>query len=213
MALSANAAIKGATTSRLLNRLAYDMANRATDITTAATGDIIPMIDISADYELKYGDAANVMELLGLTATAALLNAAAAGVRGVVTIADATPYAVLAANSGKTHLIAEQTSSITINLPVIAAGLEYKFVMGGVATEAQNWVFVATTPSFLNGGVAWTDLNDAESNLAVVYGNGSSHLTLTVTTPAAGTEINVYSNGTEWIAHGDVVSDSTPAFT
>jgi hypothetical protein len=74
MALSANSAVLGANKSRLLNRLSYDFANKATDITTAATGDIIPMIDISADYELKYADAANVMELLGLTVSAAELN-------------------------------------------------------------------------------------------------------------------------------------------
>ena len=134
-------------------------------------------------------------------------------VQAPVFVADATPYTVLAADSGKIHIILEQTSSITLNLPVIAAGLSYKFVMGGVATEAQNWVIVATTPSFYNGGIVWTDLNDAESNVAVVYGNGTSHLTLTVTTPAAGTEIEIYSNGTEWFVHGAVISDSTPAFT
>jgi hypothetical protein len=134
-------------------------------------------------------------------------------VQAPVFVADATPYTVLAADSGKLHIILEQTSSITLNLPVIAAGLSYKFVMGGVATEAQNWVIVATTPSFYNGGIAWTDLNDTESNLAVVYANGTSHLTLTVTTPAAGTGLEIYSNGTEWFVHGTVISDSTPAFT
>ncbi len=141
------------------------------------------------------------------------LTASGAVVQAPVFVADATPYTVLAADSGKLHIILEQTSNITLNLPVIAAGLSYKFVMGGVATEAQNWVIVATTPSFYNGGIAWTDLNDAESNLAVVYANGTSHLTLTVTTPAAGTEIEIYSNGTEWFVHANVVSDSTPAFT
>jgi hypothetical protein len=134
-------------------------------------------------------------------------------VQAPVFVPDATPYTVLAANSGRLHVILEQASSITLNLPVIAAGLSYKFIMGGVATEAQNWVIVATTPSFLNGGVAWVDLNDAESNLGVVYGNGSSHLTLTATTPAAGTVIEIYSNGTEWFVHGYVISDSTPAFS
>jgi hypothetical protein len=141
------------------------------------------------------------------------LTVSGAVVQAPVFVADATPYTVLAADSGKLHIILEQTSSITLNLPVIAAGLSYKFVMGGVATEAQNWVIVATTPSFYNGGIAWTDLNDAESNLAVVYANGTSHLTLTVTTPAAGTGIEIYSNGTEWFVHGTVISDSTPAFT
>lgn len=134
-------------------------------------------------------------------------------VQAPVFVPDATPYTVLAADSGKMHIILEQTSNITLNLPVIAAGLSYKFIMGGVATEAQNWIIVATTPSFYNGGIAWTDLDDAESNLAVVYGNGTSHLTLTVTTPAAGTGIEIYSNGTEWFVHGTVISDSTPAFS
>jgi hypothetical protein len=141
------------------------------------------------------------------------LTASGAIVQAPVFVADATPYTVLAADSGKLHIILEQTNSITLNLPVIAAGLIYKFVMGGVATEAQNWVIVATTPSFYNGGIAWTDLNDAESNLAVVYADGTSHLTLTVTTPAAGTAIEIYSNGTEWFVHSTVISDSTPAFT
>ena len=133
-------------------------------------------------------------------------------VQAPVFVADATPYTILAADSGKLHIILEQANSITLNLPTIAAGLSYKFVMGGVATEAQNWVIVATTPSFYNGGIAWIDTNAVASPVAV-YGNGTSHLTLTVNIPAAGTAIEIYSNGTEWFAHGTVISDSTPAFT
>ena len=182
-----------------------------------ASGEWSPMGDNSLSAtELAYLDGA-------LTTNAVADKAAIIGTGGALTlggivqapvfVADATPYTVLAANSGKPHIILEQASSITLNLPVIAAGLSYKFIMGGVATEAQNWVIVATTPSFYNGGIAWTDLNDAESNLAVVYANGTSHLTLTVTTPAAGTAIEIYSNGTEWFVYANVISDSTPAFT
>ena len=140
------------------------------------------------------------------------LTASGAIVQAPVFVADATPYTVLAANSGKLHIILEQTASITLNLPVIAAGLSYKFVMGGVATEAQNWVIVATTPSFYNGGVTWDDSNAVASPVPV-YGNGTSHLTLTVTTPEAGTAIEIYSNGTEWFVCGQVFSVATPAFT
>src|SRR3990167_9086344 len=133
-------------------------------------------------------------------------------VQAPVFVADAAPYAVLAADSGRLHIILEQASSITLNLPVIAAGLSYKFVMGGVATEAQNWVIVATTPSFYNGGVSWDDSNAVASPVPV-YGNGTSHLTLTATTPEAGTAIEIYSNGTEWFVCGAVFSTATPAFT
>ena len=134
-------------------------------------------------------------------------------VQAPVFVADATPYTVLAADSGKLHIILEQTSSITLNLPVIAAGLSYKFVMGGVATEAQNWVIVATTPSFYNGGIVWLDSDNVADNVAPVYANGTSHLTLTAVTPEAGTCIEVYSNGTEWFVHGTISSATTPAFT
>lgn len=133
-------------------------------------------------------------------------------VQAPVLIPDATPYSVLAANSGKLHIILEQTSNITLNLPVIAAGLSYKFIMGGVATEAQNWIIVATTPSFYNGGVSWDDA-DAVASPVAVYGNGTSHLTLTAVTPQAGTFIEIYSDGTEWIVHGAVFSATTPAFS
>lgn len=149
-----------------------------------------------------------------ITATAAEINARAAAASRFVIVPDATPYAVLAADSGKKHIIAEQAASITLNLPVHSVGLEYEFCMGGVATEAQNWVFVATTPSFLNGGVHWADLNSVASNTAVVYGNGTSHLTLTVVTPAAGSIIRAYAiAGGEWLLNCIVVSDTTPTIS
>lgn len=62
--ISAGTAIKGATTSRILNKLSYALANDATDITTAATGDKVLMVDVSADNELKFGDAANITEMI-----------------------------------------------------------------------------------------------------------------------------------------------------
>lgn len=172
--------------------------------------------DASLDTTMPTGGLLTVQSGGAVTMNAgSTMTLSGAVVQAPVFVADATPYTVLAANSGKLHVILEQASNITLNLPVIAAGLSYKFVMGGVATEAQNWAIVATTPSFYNGGVLWGDLNagSASDELGVVYGNGTSHLTLTVTTPAAGTEIEIYSDGTEWLVHATVVSDSTPAFT
>jgi hypothetical protein len=169
--------------------------------------------DASLDTVMPTGGLLTVQSGGAITLDAgSTLTASGAIVQAPVFVADATPYTVLAANSGKLHIILEQASSITLNLPVIAAGLSYKFVMGGVATEAQNWVIVATTPSFYNGGVVWTDTNAVASPVPV-YGNGTSHLTLTVNIPGAGTGIEIYSNGTEWFVHGTVISDSTPAFT
>jgi hypothetical protein len=158
--------------------------------------------------------AAELNILDGVTATAAQINAAAVPASGVIIIPDATPYTVLAADSGKTHIISEQTSTITINLPAAAAlGLDYEFIMGGVAVEAQNWIFVATTAAFINGGVAFVDRDagaGADEAHDGLYGNGTSHLTFTVVTPAAGTYIRFVGNGTEWVLNGYVNSATVP---
>ena len=182
-----------------------------------ASGEWSPMGDNSLSAtELAYLDGA-------LTTNAVADKAAIIGTGGALTlggivqapvfVADATLYTVLAANSGKPHIILEQARSITLNLPVIAAGLSYKFIRGGVATEANNWAIVAPAPSFSNVRVAWTDLTPPQSQPAPPYATATSHLTLTVTTPAAGTAIEIYSNGTEWFVYANVISDSTPAFT
>lgn len=74
MALSANSARKGATVNRTLNKLAFAVANDASDITTAATQDRIVMVDASDDYQAKYADGDNVLELMGVTSTATEIN-------------------------------------------------------------------------------------------------------------------------------------------
>jgi hypothetical protein len=73
MPLSAGAD-QNQTTSRILNKLQYAMTDVAADITTAATADIIPMLDASDGYEVKYADSANLFEMMGITATAAEIN-------------------------------------------------------------------------------------------------------------------------------------------
>ena len=154
-------------------------------------------------------------ELLdGLLATAAEINASSDQTTRVITIADATPYTVLAANSGKPHVIAEQTSSITITLPTAAVGLEYEFVGKGVAAEAQNWIFASGVPYI--GGLSFLDLDagDAADEVHLgVYPNGSSNDVMTIVTPApGGTRIKVLCDGTNWIVNGIVVSATIPTF-
>lgn len=74
MALSSGAANQNATTSRILNKLNYALSNVAADITTATTSDIVLMLDADDNYEVKYGDSANMFEAMGITSTASELN-------------------------------------------------------------------------------------------------------------------------------------------
>ena len=74
--------------------------------------------------------AAELNILDGATFTTSEVNAAVSGSRGIVKITDAASYAVLAANSGKTHIFPNLTSSCTATLPTAAAGLEFTFQYG-----------------------------------------------------------------------------------
>jgi hypothetical protein len=161
-------------------------------------------------------DSSQLTNLDGITATAALINAVAAGTRATVTVTDAASYTVLAADSGKVHICPDFTASCTMTLPAVADGLRYRFVGKGVAADAQNWVFTAPASAFLKGGVAFAD-NDAGAGAdeihAGLYPNGSSNLTLTVVTPAAGTYIEFVCDGTNYIVNGWVNSATVPAFS
>lgn len=150
---------------------------------------------------------------LNITATPAEINAVAAGASRVVTVTDAASYTVLAANSGKMHIMPNFTASCTLTFPTAVAGLNYKFIGKAVAADAQDWIFTAVTPSFLLGGVSFTDTDagsGADEEHAGVWPNGSSHLVLTVVTPGAGTEISFWCDGTNWIVNGQVHSATVP---
>lgn len=160
--------------------------------------------------------AAIMNNLAGITATAAAINAAAAGNLGSVQVPDGTPYTALAANSGKVHIIADQTANLTVNLPAPTDGLNFPFRLKAVAAEAQNYLFVAPAGAFIQGGLSFAD-NDAGAGAdeihSGIYGNGSSHLTVTLVTPAAGTYINFYGDGTKWTVQGWINSPTVPTIT
>lgn len=208
---------EGTTTNRILNQLQYAAANIAADLTTGATGDIVLMFDASANYEPKWADAANVMELLGITATSAEINAKAAAASRYVNVTDAATYSVLAADSGKIHIMPNFTASCTLTLPTAAAGLEYRFIGKATAADAQDWIIKSPSETnYFIGGVSFADTDagaGADEIHAGVWSNGSSNDLLTVVTPGAGTTIYVICDGTNWIVNGQVFSATVPAFS
>lgn len=319
MALSADAARTGATTSRMLNRLAFDIANIANANSTVASGDVIPTFDASADYEMKYSTPAQIALQMGggtagtvvasaavvvdsnkdisafrnvtvtnldagasgtagtvdvfpstaskgklqiavtdqtgdttvtmqigamaaartitlrdpgaaaslltttdataaaVTATAAEISARCAAASRLVNVTDAATYSVLAADSGKVHIMPNFTASCTLTLPTAAAGLEYKFIGKAVADDAQNWIIKSpSATNYFIGGVSFADTDagaGADEIHAGVWSNGSTNDFLTVVTPGAGTYIYVICDGTNWIVNGQVFSATVPAFS
>lgn len=210
MALSANA-VGLDLTNRILRKLHYALANDAADITTAATGDIIVMLDASDNYEPKYADATNLFEMMNLPL--GLANSSAR----FVNVTDAATYSVLAADTGKIHIMPNFTASCTLTLPTAAAGLEYTFIGKAVAADAQDWIIKSpSATNYFIGGVSFADTDagaGADEIHAGVWSNGSSNDFLTVVTPGAGTRIHVICDGTNWIVNGQVFSATVPAFS
>jgi hypothetical protein len=207
----------GGTTDRLLNKLQYALANKAAAIGTAATGDYFVIADVSDDYEIKYAVGTDVLVAAGVTATAAEINARAAAASRYVNVTNAATYSVLAADSGKIHIMPDFTSSCTLTLPTAAAGLEYTFIGKAVAADAQDWIIKSpSATNYFLGGVSFADTDagaGADEIHAGVWSNGSTNDFLTVVTPGAGTRIHVICDGTNWIVNGQVFSATVPAFS
>ena len=132
-----------------------------------------------------------------------------------VAVTDAATYTVLAKNSGKLHVMPNLTADITITLPAAAKGLTYKFMYGGAAADAQDWIInTAATTSLYKGGVVHLDhdAGAAGDEIVPVFADATNDDTLTVLTPSAGTVIELVSDGTHWYVDGRVVSATAPTF-
>jgi hypothetical protein len=189
---------------KFLNRLTYAFTRRAEDLTTAATGDIFVMFDASDNYQAKWADADNVKEALGLDT----------GSRRVA-VADAN-YQVLAANSGKPHLVANVSADRTFTLPAAADGLDIEFIAQVGAADGHDWII--TTGSVTNywlGGVVHLDADatTGAAEVVLVAPNLSAHYIVQVNLPSGGTRIRCVCDGTLWTISGFAVSTTVPAFS
>ena len=124
-----------------------------------------------------------------------------------VVVTDAATYTVLAADSGKLHVVPDLTQTCTMTLPAAAAGLRYEFWYAGAAADASDWV-ITTTAGYFIGGVVHQDL-DGDTD-APVYSDGNSNDVFTVKVPDAGTRVTVVSDGTNWYITGNVASATVP---
>lgn len=151
---------------------------------------------------------------VAISATPAEINAVADGSGSYVKVTDAATYTVLAANSGKLHILPNLTASCTLTLPAAADGLRYTFVYGGVAADAQNAIIdTGSDTNYFVGGLAFLDHDSTDAEVAPVFPDGNSNSIMTIVTPSAGTRVSVLCDGTLWyITEGMVVSASTPTF-
>ena len=151
----------------------------------------------------------------GITSTAAEINAAADVSARLVDIGDNTTYTVLAANSGKPHVLPDLTADITITMPAVASGLEYTFLYYGIAADAHDWIIdTGADANFYLGGLAHldTDAGSGGDEVVPVPPDGNSNSKLSVLVPDVGTRVTLLCDGTSWILSGYVVGATAPTY-
>jgi len=134
----------------------------------------------------------------------------------IVTVTDEAGYDILAANTGKLHVIADLSQDTTLDLPAEAAGLYYKFIYVGAAAESHDHnIDSESDTNFFIGGIAFADTDAGEAADEIntgVYSDGDSNSILNLLNIAAGTVIEIYCDGTNWYLFGIVFSDTVPTF-
>lgn len=217
MALNSGGAEQGATTSRILNKLNYAFSEIAEDIGTAATGDIVVVLDASDNYNVKYGDAANIKEIIsldGLTATDDEINAVA-DVSGRIIDLDATSLTVTAGTHGERIVTLSHTAATsTVTLPAATGtGNIYRFIVSAVNTN--NHVIQVANATDVFEGVAWM-ANDTDSSVSA-FETGASDDTLTLNGTTTGgaaigdkVEIIDYASG-KFMIHAFLTGTGTEA--
>jgi hypothetical protein len=142
-----------------------------------------------------------------LYAESLVVNGVAVTATGPVAVPDEATYAVLAADSGRVHVLPDLTADCTITLPAAAEGLNYEFWYGGAAADAQDWIIVPTAGFYIGGVVFHDQDGDLSSS---VFSDGNSNDVLTVLVPEVGTVIKVWCDGTNWYLNGSVHAATVP---
>lgn len=127
-----------------------------------------------------------------------------------VAIADAATYTVKDYNSGIPHVLPDLTADIVISLPTAASGLNYTFIYGGAAADAQDWqIDTGSNTNFYKGGLLYVDDAPAADSIAA---DGNSNSKVNVLTPEPGTQVHIWCDGTNWYIWGTVASANAPTF-
>lgn len=132
----------------------------------------------------------------------------------VVSVGDEAT-SLLAANSGKAHIVANVSADRTFTLPSVENGLDFELFATVGAADGHDWII--TTGSDTNyylGAVTHLDTDAVAAGIEVVSvaPDGNSNSKLQVNLPAGGTRVRFICDGTNWIVSGQVVSVTAPAF-
>ena len=125
-------------------------------------------------------------------------------------LADGDITITKATHGGRINLVPDGGQDNTYTLPAPEAGVAYRFVYGGLATDATDAIFVTPgNTNFYKGNIVHLDTN---ADNAAVYPNGSSNSSLQLNVPAAFDVTFIGLDSTNYQVFGNVTSTTAPAF-
>ena len=138
---------------------------------------------------------------------AEMMNALAAP----VTLADASSTTLTAAtNGGRTNMVVDCSQNSTYVLPTPSAGLTFKFIYIGAATDASSHIFkTAGNSIFFKGALQHNDNNQTGQTTDTVFSDGNSNSIITVAIPEA-YEINLVGVSSTVYAISGFTAGDTP---
>lgn len=170
----------GKTTSRLLNRMQYEAANKA-DTITLATGDLLFVSDISDDNKVGKTTVADIVAGAGITATVAEINRSSDVSARIVNLTAATLAVTEALHDSKTVTV-NKADGTAITLPAASgSGARFRFFIGTTITSVGTTIKVANASDTMVGGVLV--LQDAADTVVGFEASGTADtITLNGTT-------------------------------
>ena len=141
---------------------------------------------------------------------AEMVNALAAP----VTLADASSTTLTAAaNAGRVNMVVDCSQNSTYVLPTPSAGLTFKFIYIGAATDASSHIFkTAGNSIFFKGALQHNDNNQTGQTTNTVFSDGNSNSIITVAIPEA-YEINLVGvSATVYAISGFTAGDTPVTF-
>ena len=125
-------------------------------------------------------------------------------------LADGDITITKATHGGRINLVPDGGQDNTYTLPAPEAGVVYRFVYGGGATDATDAIFVTPgNTNFYKGNIVHLDTN---ADNAVVYSDGNSNSSLQLNVPAAFDVVFIGLDSTNYQVFGNVTSTTAPAF-
>ena len=127
-----------------------------------------------------------------------------------VVLADGDITIVNTTHGGRINLVPDGGQDNTYTLPEPEAGVAYRFVYGGGATDATDAIFVTPgNTNFYKGGVTFLD---SDNEISSVFPNGSSNSSFQINLPQAFDVTFIGLDSTNYQIFGNVTSATAPAF-